>query len=207
MTCADLSLLQLVRRCFESIGNDVWEELIKRLQPVFARAAYRVAVQWGSANVREIDDIVQEICVKLVARRADLRRLPESSDEATAAYFKVLAANCARDYFRAKYADKRGQVMTEEIEPRLEELASGIGMKEVEARILIAQVDAALQASSRERTIFWLYYRQGFTAKEITAATGDELSDKGVESVIHRLTKSVKTNLNPAKGESGGKPS
>jgi RNA polymerase sigma-70 factor (ECF subfamily) len=207
MTCADLPLTQLARRCFESTGNDVWEELIHRLQPVFAHAAYRVAMQWGFANVRDVDDAVQEICYKLIARRAEMRRLPEDSDEAAFAYFKVVAANCAHDYFRAKYADKRGQGKTEEIEPRLDELASGLGMKQMELQILILQVDAALIAGSRERAIFWLYYRQGFTAKEIAAAIGNELSDKGVESMIYRLTAAVRESLNPKKGESGEKPS
>jgi DNA-directed RNA polymerase specialized sigma24 family protein len=158
MTCADLTLLQLARRCLESTGNDAWEELMHRLQPVFARAAYRVATQWGLAHVREIDDIVQEICFKLIARRADLARLPDAGDEAAFAYFKVLAANCAHDYFRAKYADKRGHAKTEAVEPRLEELASEMGMKQVETQILAVQVDAALTASIRDRAIFWLYY-------------------------------------------------
>jgi RNA polymerase sigma-70 factor, ECF subfamily len=207
MTCADLPLTQLVRRCLESTSNDIWEELINRLQPVFARAAYRVATQWGYANVVEVDDAVQEIWSKLVARRADMRRIPECGEEAAFAYFKVIAANCAHDYFRAKYADKRGHARTERIEPRLEELASGLGMKQMETQILILQVDAALKASDRERTIFWLYYRQGFTAKEIAATTGNELSDSGVESMIYRLTAAVRQNLNPGKGESGGKPS
>jgi len=209
MTCADLTLVQLARRCFESPNNDLWEELILRLQPVFARAAYRVAAIWGSANVHEVDDIVQEICLKLVSRRRDIQQLPASGDEAVMAYFKTMAANCAHDYLRSRYARKRGCAQTDEIESRLDELASQVGMKQIEQRILVAQVETALDAGSRDRSIFWLYYRQGFTAKEIAASIGHELSDKGVESLIHRLTSAVRGffQRQTQKGEAGGIPS
>ena len=118
-----------------------------------------------------------------------------------------MAANCAHDYFRSKYADKRGATRTERLEPRLEQLATGAGMKKIEAHILISQVNAALDVSPRDRVVFWLYYRQGLTAREIAAALSNQLSDKGVESLIHRLTLAVRENLQLPKGPSDGRPS
>jgi RNA polymerase sigma-70 factor, ECF subfamily len=196
MSGSDLSLVEVAQRCFEAMGDDLWEELIYRLQPVFSRAAYRVAMQWGSANVRDIDDIVQETCFKLVAQRNDIQRLPEGNDDAALVYFRVMAANCAHDYFRAKYASKRGQGKTDDIEARLDELASEIGIKQMEAQIMMIQVDALLKTSDRDRAIFWLYYRQGLTAKEIATSIENELSDKGVESLIRRLTAGLRASLN-----------
>ena len=207
MTCADLPLIQLARRCLESTAEEPWEELIGRLQPVFARVVYRVASQWGYGNLREIDDILQEAFLKLASRRSDLGRLPNESEEAAIAYFKVMAANCAHDYFRSKYADKRGETRTEQLEPRLEQLATAAGMQKIESHILISQVNAALAVNQRDRVVFWLYYRQGLTAREIAAALGNQLSDKGVESLIHRLTLAVRENLHSPKGATGGRPS
>ena len=41
----------------------------------------------------------------------------------------------------------------------------------------------------RDRDIFWLYYIEQFSAREIAALPNIELSAKGVESLIFRLTK------------------
>jgi RNA polymerase sigma-70 factor, ECF subfamily len=54
---------------------------------------------------------------------------------------------------------------------------------------------APLETKDRDRTIFWLYYRQGMTAKEITGLPGIGLSLKGVESALHRLVKLVRDHL------------
>jgi RNA polymerase sigma-70 factor (ECF subfamily) len=55
---------------------------------------------------------------------------------------------------------------------------------------MLEQIDCRLSAteSKRDRTIFWLYYRQGFSAREIAELPGLGLTQKGVESCIHRLT-------------------
>jgi RNA polymerase sigma-70 factor, ECF subfamily len=44
--------------------------------------------------------------------------------------------------------------------------------------------------------IFWLYYRDGLTARAIAQLPGIRLSVKGVESTIHRLTRRVRLRLN-----------
>jgi len=52
-----------------------------------------------------------------------------------------------------------------------------------------------VETLQRDRTIFWLYYRQGLTAKEIGALPSIGLSLKGVESTLHRLTQLVREHL------------
>jgi RNA polymerase sigma-70 factor, ECF subfamily len=64
--------------------------------------------------------------------------------------------------------------------------------------LLLSEVDKALQAagaSERDRAIFWLYYRDGLTAAAIASLKSLGLSTKGVESLILRLTRSVKADL------------
>jgi RNA polymerase sigma-70 factor (ECF subfamily) len=195
----NLGLAALSRRCLGSNDPDLWAELISRLQVVFARVAYRVASNRGCSSASEIDDIVQTICFKLGTRTSELLRLvPGDNDQSAIAYFKVLAANAARDYFRSKYAEKRGALQTAGGEFPLDVLAASLGSpRNVERQILIAEVDACLPEDPASRTIFWLYYRQGLTAKEIAAIPGVDLGAKGVESLVHRLVLAVRSRLRP----------
>jgi RNA polymerase sigma-70 factor (ECF subfamily) len=63
--------------------------------------------------------------------------------------------------------------------------------------------------------IFWLYYEQGMTAKAIAALPSINLTSKGVESAISRLTRLVREqvvqlrtekNVEADQGEKGFRP-
>ena len=199
-------LVEIVHACLESREELAWGELISRLQPVFARIAWRVArgvAGWGSADISEVDDIVQEVFLKLGTRGGKiLGHVPLENDAFAWGYFaKAMAGNAARDYFKAKYADKRGTRLTvSEDSVRMEEFADEPGkLGPAERHILITEIDGALKADKRERTIFWLYYRQGLTAKEIAAIPILGLSEKGVESMILRLATGVREILRLAR--------
>jgi len=169
----------------------LWEDLIDRLQPIFARAIYRIAATWGTVSGDEIDDVIQETFLKLGAGRQDaILRANLNSEAAITAYLKVMAANTARDYFKAKHSEKRGFELLS-AGARLEEIASSNGA-DSDREILFSQIDSALEADERDRTVFWLYYRQGLTAREISLIPAFRLSVKGVESLICRLTSAVK---------------
>jgi len=43
--------------------------------------------------------------------------------------------------------------------------------------------------------IFFLYYRQGYTAAEIAALPSLQLTTKGVESIIARLTHMIRSHI------------
>jgi RNA polymerase sigma-70 factor, ECF subfamily len=187
MDQADDLLAALIRKCRDMPYAEEWAELVRRLQPILARIAYRVACDWGFANVSEIDDILQESFLKIGARGGELlRRLPLEDMGATLAYLKVTTANCARDYLRAKYADKRGQDVTVRVDARIDDLLPGVDSPSLDRNILFLQIDEALDASPRDRSIFWMYYRQGFTAHEIAAIPAFGLTQKGVESLLFR---------------------
>jgi RNA polymerase sigma-70 factor (ECF subfamily) len=47
----------------------------------------------------------------------------------------------------------------------------------------------------RDHTVFWLYYRDGLTASEISRLPGLDLSLKGVESLLLRMARMVKQRL------------
>jgi RNA polymerase sigma factor (sigma-70 family) len=188
------SLRELVRLCVETGREDAWDELIGRVQPTFARIACHMALGGGPTQTQEIDDIVQEMLLKIAHGRSEsLRRLPQESDEDAMAYLKCSAANTARDYFRVKRAGKRGLEKTanldDEVVARLAAEMTGI---DIDKRVLLSQIDCVLQVEPGERTIFWLYYRTGLSAKEIAALPYVQLGAKGVESLLRRMTIEVR---------------
>jgi len=204
MQKGDSPVTVLIEECIQRPAAGAWERLIGRLQPVLASAAYRVAAGRGGAAMDEIDDIVQKVCMKLGAPGLEaLRRVPRDNDQAALAYLRVMAINAARDHFKTGRAVKRGGETLVHVTPELGELAATLDAEPMEKDILLAQVDAALSGGRRERTVFWLYYRQGFTAKEISAIPSFGLSAKGVESLLHRLTTGLRAALGPRREEPG----
>lgn len=193
---------KVIQRCLAKTDSQAWIDLVCLLQPVFARMAYRVIGEWGlPRSAVEMEDIVQESFLKLAARSKQiLPRVPLTSDQAALAYFKVMGANCAHDYLKARYAEKRGVDRTTHVEDAMAVFTSIEESGRLDRNILFAEINAALKADVWERSVFWLYYRQGFTAKEISEIPGCSLGAKGVESLIHRLTVGVRTSLDQSRG-------
>jgi RNA polymerase sigma-70 factor, ECF subfamily len=71
----------------------------------------------------------------------------------------------------------------------------------LERRILLSEIDSYLKTRAsepyfvRDYTIFWLYYREGLTAKAISRVPSIGLTVKGVESTLLRLTRLVRKRL------------
>jgi RNA polymerase sigma-70 factor (ECF subfamily) len=190
----ELPLHDLLAACLDCRDAQLWEVLVRRLQPIFARVVYRVA--GTTARADGVDDLIQECFIKLEATRGKPCARPSTFDcpEAALAYLKVLAANTARDYLRRRNAEMRSAAKTTSFEDRLTEIAGPDGQN-LERDVLISQIGRFLGSDGKERTIFWLYYRQGFTAKEISGIPEFQLSPKGVESLLRRLTLAIRKQL------------
>lgn len=200
-----LSPESLIQMC---VNGDVaaWEEFMRRYNRLIAGVVLRTAQRWGEYSSSAIDDLVQETYLKLCADECRLLRAydPKHPD-AIYGYLKVITANIVHDRFKALHAEKRGG------NPILEDVtilenrggASDVSGSQhaMEREILLREIDAHLNASlsgdtaDRDRTIFWLYYRQGFTTKAIAALPAIGLTMKGVESTIFRITKMVRTRI------------
>ncbi|HLI82281.1 MAG TPA: sigma-70 family RNA polymerase sigma factor [Bryobacteraceae bacterium] len=164
---------------------------------MFARIAYRVAREWGQPRSSDLDDVVQEMLLKLGANGGNLLRKLPPGEPSAESYLKVMAANCARDYFHAMYAKRRDPRKTVEAGSGTNRLEILVNVQPgIERAVLIRQIDAHLEAEGRDRAIFWLYYRDGFSAREIAAVPAFGLTAKGVESVIHQLTIALRSKLN-----------
>ena len=195
---------ELLRACVDGEAA-AWQEFIRRFNRIIAITSYRAARRWGEDSQTVVDDLTQETYLKLCADDARvLREFDSPHRDAIFAFLKVVTANVANDYFKRLHAGKRGGSQVDEPLEEAERTGSAAGPASpasMERAVLLNEVDACLcvvapaETQERDRTIFWLYYRQGLTAKEITELPSIDLSLKGVESTLHRLTQLVRTQL------------
>lgn len=205
---------QLIRACVSGESTEAWQEFVRRFHRLIAAMVLRTSRRWGEFTPEVIDDIVQDTYLKLCDDDCQmLREFAPRFNGSFSAYLKVVTANTAHDYFKARHAAKRGSGrLDEDLSTALSaDGQEGTGsQKRMERDILLRNVDELLRfrasgpSGERDRTVFWLYYRQGMTAQAIASLPFIELSTKGVESLIWRLTKLVQSEL--ADGAHAGRP-
>lgn len=200
-----LSPEALIQGCVNGDAS-AWNEFMRRYHRLIAGVVFRTTQKWRESSPTTMDDLIQEIYLKLCADEYRLLRAydPKQPD-AIYGYLKVISANVVHDRFKALHTEKRGgdQIVEEltTLENRSDfDEASG-SKHAMEREILLREIDAHLNASlsgetaDRDRTIFWLYYRQGFTAKAIASLPAIGLTIKGVESTILRITKLIRSRM------------
>ena len=204
MSIAQLSPEALIQKCIEG-EVAAWQEFMGRYHRLIAGVVLRTTQKWGELSPQTMDDLIQETYLKLCADNYRLLRAydPKHSD-AIYGYLKVITANLVHDRFKALHSEKRGgdQIVEEltTLENRTDTDKSFGSQEAMEREILLREIDALLHTSSadtadRDRTIFWLYYRQGFTSKAIASLPSIGLTIKGVESTILRLTKMIRRRM------------
>ena len=181
--------------------------------PLISTVALRVARRWGEFSPQVVDDLVQEVYLKLCADRFRMLRSFESHHpDAFYGYLKVVTANLVLDYFKGAHSIKRGSgTVAVSADPQTgsrTDTIAAVGVDErSERKILMREVDALINRLAagphleRDRTVFWLYYRVGLTANAIAALPSIGLSMKGVESTILRLTRLLRQEI--SRGHSG----
>jgi RNA polymerase sigma-70 factor (ECF subfamily) len=183
----------------------VWEEFIARFHRPISLSIIRTAYQWGEIAQQIVDDLVQETYLKLCSNRCrSLLEFSAQHPKAILGYLKTIAVNVAHDHFKSLHSQKRGsgevKQLLEDTEPKSDTGKSGT-QEVMEREILFEQINQCLESCSqgpdqeRDRMIFWLYYQQGMSAKEIASLPTIALSTKGVESAILRLTRLVREQL------------
>jgi RNA polymerase sigma-70 factor (ECF subfamily) len=197
----DISSNDLARLCAAQCGTAEWGEFVRRFTRPIALSAYRVGRMWGETSSAVIDDIVQDVFLKLCEdERRILREFEPRHPDSFVAFVRVVSAATANDYFRRRNRSKRGGGVVEE---PISELHSGAlqDSEWMERNQLLKEIDRFLEESGRDeigrrdRTVFWLYYQQGMTASAIASLPGISLSVKGVESALHRMTALIRNHL------------
>ena len=199
-----MAAAEILNACLETGSEAAWTAFVQRFQPVIASSVARVVRRYGPPSPALIDDLIQETYLRLCKDNCrSLRDFQARHDEAIFGYLKVIATSVALDHFRARTTQKRsGEV--EDDGSHIEKAASS---STVEQSTLLNQLDERLAATEtqRDRTIFWLYYRQGYTAKDIASMPNLGLTQKGVESCIYRLTQLLRNAVAGATSLSKGK--
>ena len=198
-----MDLYDLLLLCLQSRDELLWTEFIRRSQPVIAGVVVKAVRRWTRSSVSLVDDLVQDTYVKLCANdfRA-LRQFVCRHDSAIFGFLKVVASNVVQDHFRLSYCQKRGCGKgREQLEDEAIVRVAGSSTNDIERTVLLKEIEDSLTIyaagphSARDQRIFSLYYRHGWTLKEIAQLPDIQLTVKGVESTVLRICRSIKAKL------------
>lgn len=175
---------------------------MKRFHADITAAVYRAAKRWRDITSATLEELVQDTYLRLCdPEKAILQRFVPRHPGSGAAFIRVIAAHLVSDHFKSVHTQKHGegliQPMTGEEQAAASPSCPG-GIQTIEREVLLGQIDRYLQAIAsgptfeRDRQIFWYYYRHGMSAQEIAQVPTIQLTAKGVESAIFRLTRLVR---------------
>ncbi len=202
---AALSLKDIVRLCADQPNDEVWVEFVSRVGKSISLTVLRTASLWGDPSTSLVEDLVQLTYLKLWEDKCRLlRNFSVQHPEAVLAYLKKTAANTTHDYFKHVRSHSSGgnntHLSTSDVDPEAgkedsgseERIAFGLFLKELDEHLkhCLSGPD-----QERDRTIFWLYYRQGMSSKEIASITTIGLSPKGVGSAIDRVKHAIREQI------------
>lgn len=195
----------LARLCLSANATEAWEEFVRRFQPTIRTAVQRAAYGRGVATPQFVEDMVQEVFVGLCEKNCKvLRQFEPREPDSIFHFLKTVSTNLTRDQLRADGRQKRGGGMQQEDEDTLglDSIAADYGrMSASDREVLHGEIDRALQRLvpdvllERDCIIFWLYFGQGYSARDISDIPGIGLSVKGVESSLHRSVNYVRQDL------------
>ena len=189
---------RLARICAYSAQAPEWTDFVRAVWPVIALAARRVSTAWGDRSEGTVNEIVQEVFVKLCEdERRILREFDDRGNDSFLKLIRMITASVGTDHFRRLRAEKRGgrsNSVPLESQFEAENLSDAKATAAVEWPSLMGQLDSLMRLypdsiTERDRRIFWLYYRQGLTADAIARIPAMGLGTKGVESALQRVTR------------------
>ncbi|HEV3038787.1 MAG TPA: sigma-70 family RNA polymerase sigma factor [Candidatus Angelobacter sp.] len=184
-----LSSDTLIQRCATSDAN-AWYEFIRRFHPLIAGVIARTAMRWTTVSADLIDDLVQETYLKLCSEECrKLREFSSRHENSLFGFLKTVAYNVTMDHFKSRWAVKRGGGQFHD--SGLDGALAAAEGPSLDHHILLQQLEQFIDritGNRRDKLVFRLYYQQGFTSAAIAAIPAIGLSEKGVESCIHRLT-------------------
>jgi RNA polymerase sigma-70 factor, ECF subfamily len=202
---AALSLKDVVCLCAGPCDDEAWEEFVVRVGRPLSLVIMRTAAIWGKPSRSLVEDLIQVTYLKLwEGGRNLLREFAIQRPEAILGYLKKTAVNATHDYFKHGHTLSSGgdapHVSTTDVEPEAGQETSG-SQDKIAFEIFLGEIDQYLRHGltgpdqERDRMIFWLYFRQGMSSKEIASLPGIGLGAKGVGSVIERLKHLIRDHI------------
>ncbi len=201
----NLTNRELVAECLKKMSTEAWEEFVRRYQPLISGVTARVARDFGNVSPGLIDDLTQDVYLKLCADGFRLLRECQMPHENSIfSYLKFVAASVAHDHFKGRHAHKRRTDLYPEELQEADVQANARSEKwssPAEERLLLSKIEEVVEEitkganAERDRMVFWLYYRQGLTANAIAAIPALNLTQKGIESLLARVTAALRKQL------------
>lgn len=211
---SSLSLKDVVCLCAGPGDDEAWEEFVSRVGKPISLTIMRTTSRWGEPSSRSlVEDLVQVTYLKLWEDGCHLLRdFAIQHPEAILGYLKKTAANATHDYFRHGRSQSSGgdiqHVSTSDVDPESGNEVHG-SQEKIAFGVLLNEIDEHLKRclsapdQERDRAIFWLYFRQGMSTKEIASLPTIGLGAKGVGSVIERLKPCIRDQILGFRSNSG----
>jgi len=202
---SSFSLKEIVFLCAGDCNEEAWEEFVSRVGRPISLTIIRTASLWGATSAALVQDLIQITYLKLWEDGCRLLRdFAAQHPEHILGYLKKIAANATHDYFKHSHSKSSGgdvpHVSTSDIEPEVGKDVQG-SEDGIAFGVFLDEVDELLKRSltgpdqERDRAIFWLYFRQGMSTKEIASLPSIGLGSKGVGSVIERLKQRIREQI------------
>lgn len=191
---AGLTVDQLIRECATGSNEIIWKEFTRRFGPFIASVVSRAAMRWVRVSPDLVDDLVQETYLKLCTEEyRHLRHFSSHNEGAIYSFLKTVACNATTDYFRSRWASKRGGMFFQADDL---DTAQHKGQDAcLETHVLVQEMETLMDQitdSEQEKMIFRLRYKEGYTTRAIAETDGVQLTQKGVESCLHRITSELR---------------
>src|SRR5262249_42320021 len=182
----EIPIRELLHLCLGSEDQGLWQQFVRRTQPLIANVIINTLRRWREPSPSLVDDLIQDTYIRLFANDCKpLRGIRNEHENAIFGYLKVTASNTTVDHFRqAKNRVEEVELADPVVPP------SPDGLDRIQFERLKDTIEECLKWHSsaenyqRDQVIFWLYYEQGYTAKEISFLPNADLSVKGVESTL-----------------------
>jgi RNA polymerase sigma-70 factor, ECF subfamily len=202
---SSLSLKDVVCLCAGPCDNEAWEEFISRVGKPISLVIMRTASLWGNPSRALVEDLIQSTYLKLWEGGCRLLRdFAIERPEGILGYIKKTAVNATHDFFKHGHSQSSGgdqpHVSTSDVDPEAGIEAHGSEEK-IALGVFLNEIDEHLKRcltgpdQERDRMIFWLYFRQGMSTREIASLPTIGLGTKGVGSVIERLKHGIREQI------------
>jgi len=184
---------KLVELCLER-NEDAWLELLRRYHLLIVKVSCRTIRRWFQPTPSLLDDLFQEVLVKICANEfRALRELEWRHEGTLRGLLQVVASTVAQDYLRRCLARSRSLHLEQQLEEFVHDRQVKHTHSAIEHKILLRQLASRLAQlipgpyRTRDIAMFLLYFGYRVTAAEIARLY--HLGTKTVESKLLRLTR------------------
>ena len=188
----------LVELCLQR-NEDAWVELMRRYHLLIVKVSSRTIRRWFQPTPSLLDDLFQDVLVKICANEfRALRELEWRHEGALRGLLQVVSSTVAQDYLRRCLSLSRSLHLEQQLEEFEHDREAKSPHLTVEHKILLRQIVGRLAQlipepnRTRDIAMFLLYYGYRVTAAELARLY--HLGTKTVESKLGRLSRLARTH-------------